>query len=112
MRSEPRQVRSWPAPQKLLISWKFDSGIGFAVESCHGGLQQVTQEEGRGPAPQPRGRPSTVAQYTPQVTQWLHENPNVSAAEILRRVRRAGYRGGKSALYELVKRLRVRRLQK
>ena len=82
------------------------------MESCHGGLQRVTQEESRGPAPQPRGRPSTVAQYTPQVTQWLHENPNVSAAEILRRVRLAGYRGGKSALYELVKRLRVRRLQK
>jgi hypothetical protein len=53
-----------------------------------------------------------VAQLAPQVTQWLRENPNVSAAEILRRVRLAGYRGGKSALYELVKRLRVRRLQK
>ena len=72
----------------------------------------MTQGKGRGRTSQPRGRPSTVAQYTPQVTQWLHENPNVSAAEILRRVRRAGYRGGKSALYELVKRLRVRRLQK
>jgi hypothetical protein len=44
--------------------------------------------------------------------QWLRENPNVSSAEILRRVRLAGYRGGKSALYELVRRLRVRRLQK
>ena len=67
----------------------------------------MTQEEGRGPAPQPRGRPSTVAQFTPQVTQWLRENPNVSAAEILRRARLTGYRGGKSALYELVRRLRV-----
>jgi hypothetical protein len=72
----------------------------------------VTQGEGQGRTSQPRGRPSTVAQYIPQVTQWLRENPNVSAAEILRRVRLAGYRGGKSALYELVKRLRVRRLQK
>ncbi len=69
----------------------------------------MTQEEGRGRTSQPRGRPSTVAQYTPQVTQWLRENPNVSAAEILRRVRLAGYRGGKSALYELVKRLRMKR---
>jgi hypothetical protein len=59
-------------------------------------------------APRPRGagRPSTVAPYTPQVAQWLREDPDVSGAEILRRVRLAGYRGGKSALYELVRRLR------
>jgi len=50
-----------------------------------------------------------VAQYAPQVTQWLREDPDLSGAEILRRVRPAGYRGGKSALYELVKRLRVQR---
>ena len=95
--------------QKLLISRKFDSGIGFALESCHGGLQQVTPEEGKGRTPQPRGRPSTVTQYAPQVTQWLREDPDLSGAEILRRVRLAGYRGGKSALYELVRRLRMRR---
>jgi hypothetical protein len=65
-------------------------------------------------APQPRGagRPSTVAPYTPQVAQWLREDPDLSGAEILRRVRLAGYRGGKSALYELVRRLRVGALQK
>jgi len=67
----------------------------------------VTQEEGRGRTPQPRGRPSIVARYAPQVTQWLREYPDLSGVEILRRVRLAGYRGGKSALYELVKRLRV-----
>jgi hypothetical protein len=63
------------------------------------------------PVPRPRGagRPSTVAPYAPQVTQWLRENPDVSGAEILRRVRLAGYRAGKSALYELVRRLRVGR---
>ena len=63
------------------------------------------------PAPRPRGagRPSTVAQYAPQVTQWLREDPDLSGAEILRRVRLAGYRGGKSALYELVRRLRMQR---
>ena len=63
------------------------------------------------PAPQPRGagRPSTVAPYAPQITQWLREHPDLSGAEILRRVRLAGYLGGKSALYELVKRLRVGR---
>jgi hypothetical protein len=69
----------------------------------------VTQGEGRGPTPQPRGRPSTVARYAPQVMQWLREDPDLSGAEILRRIRLAGYRGGKSALYELVRRLRVGR---
>ena len=63
------------------------------------------------PTPRPRGagRPSTVAPYTPQVAQWLREDPDLSGAEILRRIRLAGYRGGKSALYELVRRLRVQR---
>jgi len=41
--------------------------------------------------------------------QWLREDPALTTAEILRRLRLAGYRGGKSALYELVKRLRVPR---
>jgi hypothetical protein len=65
------------------------------------------------PAPQPRGpgRPSTVAPYEPLVAQWLREGPDLLGVEILRRVRLAGYRGGKSALYELVRRLRVRRAQ-
>jgi hypothetical protein len=65
---------------------------------------RVTQGERR-----TRGRPSTVAQYAPQVTQWLRENPDVSGAEILRRARLVGYRGGRSALYELVRRLKVGR---
>jgi hypothetical protein len=55
------------------------------------------------------GRPSKLAQYAPQIAQWLREEPAPSAIEILRRVRLAGYRGGKSALYELVRRVRTRR---
>jgi hypothetical protein len=55
------------------------------------------------------GRPSTVAPYEPLVAQWLREVPDLSGAKILRRIRLAGYRGGKSALYELVRRLRVGR---
>src|SRR3989442_10132806 len=53
------------------------------------------------------GRPSTVAQYAPQIGQWLRDNPAVSGAEVLRRVRLTGYRGGKSALYQLGWRLPV-----
>ena len=56
--------------------------------------------------PRDVGRPSRVVQYAPQVAQWLREDPDLSGAEILRRVRLAGYRGGKSALYELVRTLR------
>ena len=63
------------------------------------------------PTPRPRGagRPSKLAQYAPQIAQWLREDPAPSAVEILRRVRLAGYRGGKSALYELVRRVSTRR---
>jgi len=53
------------------------------------------------------GRPSTVAPYEAVLAQWLRANPSLTGAEILRRLRLAGYRGGKSALYELVRRTRV-----
>ena len=52
------------------------------------------------------GRPSTVAPFAPQISQWLQAEPMLSGAEVLRRVRLIGYPGGKSALYELVRRLR------
>lgn len=52
------------------------------------------------------GRPSTVAAFAPQINEWLNAEPMLSGAEVLRRVRLIGYRGGKSALYELVRRLR------
>ena len=51
-----------------------------------------------------RAGSSIVAPYAPQITQWLREYPDLSGAEILRL---AGYCGGKSAFYELVRRLRV-----
>ena len=53
------------------------------------------------------GRPSTVTAYEAVLAQWLHANPSLTGAEILRRVRHSGYRGGKSALYELVRRTRA-----
>ena len=69
----------------------------------------MTQEESRGRTAPPRGRPSTLPLYAPQVTQWLREDSDLSGADILRRIRLTGYRGGKSALYEFVRRLRVGR---
>jgi hypothetical protein len=58
---------------------------------------------------QPRGvgRPSTVAPFAPQIEAWLRETPALSGADVLRRAREVGYQGGKSALYELVRRLRM-----
>lgn len=52
------------------------------------------------------GRPSTVQNFRKQVVGILEESPDLPSLEILRRVREAGYQGGKSALYDLVASLR------
>jgi transposase len=52
------------------------------------------------------GRPSTVANFRKQVVGILEESPDLASLEILRRVREAGYAGGKTALYALVASLR------
>jgi len=72
-----------------------------------GGFGQGTPVEGS--RRRSVGRPSLVAQYAPQLAQWLCEDPDLGGAEILRRLRLSGYRGGKSALYDHVRRLRVPR---
>jgi len=52
------------------------------------------------------GRPSKAEPYRAQVRAWLAEEPTLLSVELLRRVKLAGYRGGKSALYALVHELR------
>ena len=52
------------------------------------------------------GRPSQVASFRKPVMQILAQAPDLSSVEILRRVREAGYQGGKSALYSLISSLR------
>ena len=53
------------------------------------------------------GRPSLAAPWAPTVERWLQEDRTVPSGEIIRRLREDhGYRGGKSALYELIRRLR------
>src|SRR6516225_9833428 len=52
------------------------------------------------------GRPSTVQNFRKQVVGILAESPHLPSLEILRRVREAGYQGGKTALYDLVASLR------
>jgi len=75
---------------------------GTAVSESVNGSASRTWQQPRGV-----GRPSTVAPFAPQIEAWLREAPTMSGAEVLRRAREVGYRGGKSALYELVRRLRM-----
>ena len=61
-------------------------------------------------APTPRsrgvGRPSRVEAFRGAVERILREDPSLPTVEVLSRLRGLGYRGGKSALYELAKLLR------
>ena len=52
------------------------------------------------------GRPSTVQNFRKQVVEIVEESPDLPSREILRRVREAGYQGGKTGLYDLVASLR------
>jgi transposase len=52
------------------------------------------------------GRPSAVSSWATQIATWLSDDRRLPGMEVLHRARAAGYRGGKSALYELLRRLR------
>src|SRR5262244_1661418 len=52
------------------------------------------------------GRPSIVEDFRKLIVEILEEKADLRSLEILRRVREAGYRGGKTALYALVASLR------
>ena len=52
------------------------------------------------------GRPTLTAAWAERVAAWLTEDRALPGMEILRRAHEVGYAGGKSALYELIRRLR------
>jgi len=53
------------------------------------------------------GRPSIAAASTETIARWLEEDRALPSGEIVRRLQQEyGYRGGKSAVYELIRRLR------
>ena len=56
-----------------------------------------------------RGRPSQVALYEDKVRALLEEEPELPSAEVVRRMRLCHYGGGRSAMYELIKRVRPER---
>ncbi len=57
------------------------------------------------------GRPSIVEDFRKAVVNILEEKPGLPSLEILRRVREAGYRGGKTALYALVASVRPKQIK-
>jgi len=57
------------------------------------------------------GRPSIVEDFRKPVVNILEEKPDLPSLEILRRVREAGYRGGKTALYALVAAVRPKQIK-
>ena len=57
------------------------------------------------------GRPSIVENFRKLVVKILEEKPDLPSLEILRRVREAGYQGGKTALYALVASVRPKQIK-
>jgi transposase len=57
------------------------------------------------------GRPSTAEPYRTSVVELLTAEPDLLSVEVMRRMRLAGYTGGKSALYELIARVRPHPVQ-
>src|SRR5215472_11863355 len=57
------------------------------------------------------GRPSRVEEFRKVVVEILQEKTDLPSVEVLRRVREAGYAGGKSALYGLVASLRPKQVK-
>ena len=68
-------------------------------------------DETNSPKSRQPGRPSSVSPYETEIRQWFDEprNPEdgpLKSREVLARLRAKGYTGGKSAVYELVRRIR------
>jgi len=57
------------------------------------------------------GRPSMVEDFRKPVVKILEDTPDLPSLEILRRVREAGYPGGKTALYALVASVRPKEIK-
>lgn len=104
-----KQLRQAGVPQKAVraltgISERTIQRIEATAESASGTVEPFRKV-------QKMGRPSSVNQYEAEIAQWLAEPRNaedgeMQGTEVLARLRAQGYKGGKSAVYELVRRLR------
>ena len=83
--------------------------VGVSLSSVQRILREPRIESAPcGPTPKSRrvGRPSKVAAFGSLVAEILEAEPSLPSVEVLHRLRCAGYDGGKSAVYSLVRRLR------
>lgn len=78
----------------------------IATEAAVQDLEEERERQRRG-----IGRPSRVESYRSWVQQVLQNEPQLMGLEVLRRARLEGYRGGKTAMYELIRQLRPRELR-
>ena len=86
--------------------------VGVSLSSVQRILREPPVESAQsGPTPDSRGvgRPSKVAAFRSLAADILEAEPTLPSVEVLHRLRCAGYDGGKSAAYDLVRRLRARR---
>jgi len=80
-----------------------------AVADARGAVTVPEASPGQAEAGTPGGgpgRPSKTADYRELVASILQAQPGLKTLEVLRRARLAGYRGGKTALYAVVRELR------
>lgn len=77
------------------------TGVTTVVQVSHG-------QGGTGSLERRPGRPSKTADFRDLVASILEAQPGVKTLEVLQRARSAGYRGGKTAFYTLVRELRPR----
>ena len=89
-----------------VIRAKIAQMIGVSVRSVHRVLREsegsvMTEQVNRLP-----GRPSKVGAWTELVMEQLKQDPLLPTVELLRLAREAGYRGKKSAFFDMVARLR------
>lgn len=73
-------------------------------------VSKEAEVEGEVASRRPRpGRPSKVEGHRAFIVDLLSKDPELATLEVLHRARQAGYTGGKSALYDMVKELRPSR---
>ena len=70
-------------------------------------VRRILREAGSDPGPPgPMGRPPVALPFEATVRQILSVEDDLPTVEILRRLREAGYSGGKNPVYQMVRRLR------
>jgi hypothetical protein len=91
---------------QLVVSERTDVSLRsvkrIAKEPAVESLDDAAERKRRG-----IGRPSVVGSYRRFINRLLEKNPQISTAEIIRRVEAKGYDYGKSAMYVFVRQIRL-----